>query len=75
MVAVVQSAITLGAAGGGLLYDAGGYRVTFVASAVLLTASAVVGMLDACGALMKKTEASERNNAIDRNKESYHVQA
>lgn len=33
MVAVVQLAITLGVAGGGLLFDFGGYRATFVASA------------------------------------------
>ena len=47
MVAVVQLAITLGAAGGGLLFDAGGHRATFVASAALLGASAIVGVLDA----------------------------
>lgn len=47
MVAVVQLAITLGAAGGGLLFDAGGHRATFVASAALLGASAIVGMLSA----------------------------
>lgn len=36
MVAVIQVAITAGATVGGLLYDGGGYRVTFLASAVLL---------------------------------------
>jgi predicted MFS family arabinose efflux permease len=43
MVAVIQLAITLGAAGGGLLFDAGGYRATFLASAGLLAAAAVAG--------------------------------
>ena len=42
MVAVVQLAITLGAALGGLAYDAGGYRSTFSVSAVALGASALV---------------------------------
>ncbi|WP_354257469.1 MFS transporter [Bradyrhizobium sp. F1.13.3] len=47
LVAVVQLAITLGAAGGGLLFDAAGYRTTFLASAALLVASALLGGLDA----------------------------
>ena len=47
MVAVVQLAITLGAAGGGLLFDAGGHQATFLASAALLGASALVGALGA----------------------------
>lgn len=42
MVAVIQLAITLGAAGGGLLYDLAGYQATFVVSALLLALSAVV---------------------------------
>lgn len=46
LVAVVQLAITLGAGGGGLLFDAGGYRVTFLASAALLFAAAIVAALD-----------------------------
>ncbi|AUW58548.1 MFS transporter [Sphingobium sp. SCG-1] len=45
MVAVIQLAITLGAAGGGLLFDAAGHRATFLASAVLLAGSALLGML------------------------------
>jgi predicted MFS family arabinose efflux permease len=49
MVAVIQLAITLGAAGGGLLFDAGGYRATFAASAVLLTAAAIAGAFSAPG--------------------------
>jgi predicted MFS family arabinose efflux permease len=43
MVAVIQMAITAGAAAGGLLFDAGGHRATFVVSAVLLCASAGFG--------------------------------
>ena len=42
MVAVVQLAITLGAAGGGLLFDAAGHRAAFAASAVLLAGSALL---------------------------------
>jgi predicted MFS family arabinose efflux permease len=45
MVAVVQLAITLGAAGGGYLFDAAGHRATFFASAALLGASALLGGL------------------------------
>jgi predicted MFS family arabinose efflux permease len=45
MVAIVQLAITLGAAGGGYLFDAAGHRATFLASAALLAASAVLGGL------------------------------
>ncbi|GBQ11987.1 MFS transporter [Swaminathania salitolerans] len=41
MVAVVQLAITLGAMTGGVLFDFGGYRTTFSASAILLVLSAV----------------------------------
>ncbi|ATY30709.1 MFS transporter [Sphingomonas psychrotolerans] len=47
MVAVIQLAITLGAAGGGLLFDAAGPRATFFASAVLLGASALLGLVSA----------------------------
>lgn len=43
MVAVVQFAITLGAAGGGLLFDAFGSRATFLAAALVLIASALLG--------------------------------
>jgi predicted MFS family arabinose efflux permease len=45
MVAVIQLAITLGAAGGGLLFDAAGHRATFLASAVLLGLSALLGVI------------------------------
>lgn len=44
MVAVIQLAITLGAAGGGLLFDAAGHRATFFASALLLGGSALLGV-------------------------------
>ncbi|MDB5674751.1 MAG: hypothetical protein JWM65_1733 [Sphingomonas bacterium] len=47
LVAVVQLAITLGAGGGGLLFDAGGYRATFLTSAALLTGAAVLAARDA----------------------------
>lgn len=43
MVAVVQLAITLGAAGGGLLFDAFGPSATFLAAALVLIASALLG--------------------------------
>ncbi len=49
MVAVIQLAITLGAAGGGLLFDAGGHRATFSASAALLVAAAIAGTFSAPG--------------------------
>lgn len=42
MVAIIQLAITLGAAGGGAMFDAGGYRATFGMSAAVLVAAAVL---------------------------------
>jgi predicted MFS family arabinose efflux permease len=42
MVAVVQLAITTGAAGGGVLFDISGYQATFLFSAVVLCLSACV---------------------------------
>ncbi|MBA4806327.1 MFS transporter [Brevundimonas sp.] len=45
MVAAIQLAITLGAAAGGLLFDAGGYRATFGASALILLAAAAVSSI------------------------------
>jgi predicted MFS family arabinose efflux permease len=47
LVAIVQLAITLGAAGGGLLFDTAGYQATFLASAALLAAGALLAALDA----------------------------
>jgi predicted MFS family arabinose efflux permease len=47
MVAVIQLAITLGAGGGGLLFDARGYQATFAASALILCASAIVTLVAA----------------------------
>jgi predicted MFS family arabinose efflux permease len=41
MVAVIQLAIALGATGGGVLYDASGFRSTFALGAVALTVSAL----------------------------------
>jgi predicted MFS family arabinose efflux permease len=47
LVAVVQLAITLGAAGGGMLFDTSGYRATFLTSAALLVAGAIFAAVDA----------------------------
>jgi predicted MFS family arabinose efflux permease len=47
MVAVVQLAITLGAATGGMLFDRWGHQVTFLASAALLISSALVTLVAA----------------------------
>jgi predicted MFS family arabinose efflux permease len=47
MVAVVQLSIALGSTIGGLLFDASGYRSTFVASAALLLLAAVLASLTA----------------------------
>jgi predicted MFS family arabinose efflux permease len=44
MVAVVQLAITLGAALGGMLFDRWGYQATFLVSSVLLTSSALIAV-------------------------------
>jgi predicted MFS family arabinose efflux permease len=57
MVAVIQLAITLGAAGGGLLFDAGGYRATFAASAALLVAAAIAGAFSAPGSSQTQRDA------------------
>ena len=51
MVAVVQLAITIGAAGGGVLFDSSGYRATFLFSAVTLTLSSLAILV---GALRRK---------------------
>ncbi len=47
MVAVIQLAIALGSTVGGLLFDASGYRSTFVASAVVLLLAAFLSLLTA----------------------------
>lgn len=47
MVAVIQLAITLGAAGSGMLFDQLGYAASFAAAAALLFLSAAVGALSA----------------------------
>jgi len=50
MVAVVQLAITGGAAFGGLLFDQGGYRATFGFSALALVCCAAAALMSARGA-------------------------
>lgn len=45
MVAVIQSAIALGSTVGGLLFDAGGYRSTFLVSAAVLLVAAFLTSL------------------------------
>jgi predicted MFS family arabinose efflux permease len=47
MVAVIQLAITLGAALGGMLFDGWGYQATFFASAGLLISSSLIAVLAA----------------------------
>lgn len=47
MVAVVQLAIMLGASGGGVSYDAAGYRAAFGSSAILLVVAAVLATVAA----------------------------
>lgn len=51
MVAVVQLAITMGAAGGGILFDSSGYKATFLFSAVILMFSSLAIF---AGALRRK---------------------
>ena len=53
MVAVVQLAIALGATGGGVLWDAAGYRITFVASALVLFLAAFLALLTARAQVQK----------------------
>ncbi|MCP3381634.1 MFS transporter [Bradyrhizobium sp. CCGUVB4N] len=57
MVAVVQLAITLGAAGGGVLFDSNGYRATFLFSGVILVLSSIVILI---GALRRKVKADSQ---------------
>lgn len=47
MVAVIQLAITVGAALGGFLFDGLGYQATFTASAMLLSSSALLALIAA----------------------------
>lgn len=51
MVAVVQLAITTGAAGGGILFDSSGYQATFLFGAIILGFSSLVILV---GALRRK---------------------
>jgi predicted MFS family arabinose efflux permease len=57
MVAVVQLAVTTGAAGGGVLFDSSGYRATFLFSAVILALSSTVILI---GALRRKAKADSQ---------------
>lgn len=45
MVAVIQLAITLGAASGGVLYDMAGYQATFTFGAIILGLAAVLAAI------------------------------
>ena len=45
MVAMIQLSIALGSTIGGMLFDASGYRATFVASSVLLLVAALLAFL------------------------------
>jgi predicted MFS family arabinose efflux permease len=54
MVAVVQLAITTGAAGGGVLFDYSGYQSTFLFSAVILALSSSVILV---GAIRRRAKA------------------
>ena len=47
MVAIVQLAITVGAAGGGLLFDIYGYEITFVFSAIILAVATLMASVTA----------------------------
>jgi DHA1 family purine ribonucleoside efflux pump-like MFS transporter len=53
MVAVVQMAITLGAALGGLLFDTYGYEITFVFSAIILAIGALMSSITAVYTIKK----------------------
>lgn len=54
MVAVVQLAITLGAALGGLLFDTYGYEITFVFSAIILAIGALMSSITAVYTIKNK---------------------
>jgi predicted MFS family arabinose efflux permease len=55
MVAGVQLAITMGAAGGGILFDSSGYKATFLFSAVILVFSSLAIF---AGAFRRKAKAN-----------------
>jgi predicted MFS family arabinose efflux permease len=58
MVAVIQLAITVGAALGGSLFDGVGYQATFAASAMLLCSSALLALIAARTASPLATHSS-----------------
>jgi predicted MFS family arabinose efflux permease len=57
MVAVIQLAITMGAAGGGILFDSSGYQATFLFGAIVLTLSSAVIWI---GALRRRAKADRQ---------------
>lgn len=63
MVAVIQLAITLGAAFGGMLFDAWGYQATFLASAALLILSSLVAVL-AARSSQAAVDRADQPNAV-----------
>jgi len=67
MVAVIQLAIALGSTMGGVLFDGGGYRSTFVASAaVLLIAAALTFMTSRAEAMRAARQVSPAATALHR---------
>lgn len=60
MVAVVQLAITAGAAGGGVIFDHSGYRSTFLFSAVILCMSGSVMLVSA----LRRKSASAASSSV-----------
>jgi predicted MFS family arabinose efflux permease len=63
MVAVVQLAITGGAAFGGLLFDRGGYQTTFMFSALMFGACAAAAFLSARGDRTASIRSTEQPRA------------
>ncbi|HEV7873018.1 MAG TPA: MFS transporter [Enterovirga sp.] len=63
MVAVVQLAITGGAAFGGLLFDRGGYQTTFMFSALMFGACAAAAFLSARGDRSASIRSTEQPRA------------
>lgn len=64
MVALVQLAITLGAGGGGILFDRLGYQATFLSSAALLIFSALTALLAARTPIAAADAAASAHAAV-----------
>jgi len=64
MVAVIQLAIAMGSTVGGLLFDAGGYRNTFVASAAVLLIAAFLTFLTARADTSRRSTSTARWTAV-----------